>query len=54
MTKSLRKAIIKRSELESKHLKNTTIENEAEYKNQNNFCSKRYKKYGKDSTQTWN
>ena len=44
MTKSLRKVIMRHSELESKYLKNRTIENKAKYKKQNNFCSKLYKK----------
>ena len=40
MTKALRKAIMKRSELESKHVKNKTNENLKSYKKQRNFCSK--------------
>ena len=44
MTKALRKAIMKRSELESKHVKNKTNENLKSYKKQRNFCSKLYKK----------
>ena len=44
MTKALRKAIMKRSELESKYLKNRTNENLKSYKKQRNFCSKLYKK----------
>ena len=34
---------MRRFELESKYLKNGTIENKGKYKKQNNFCSKRYK-----------
>ena len=44
MAKSLRKAIMKRSELESKYVKNKTNENLKSYKKQRNFCSKLYKK----------
>ena len=44
MTKALRKAIMKRSELESKYVKNKTNENLKSYKKQRNFCSKLYKK----------
>ena len=44
MTKALRKAIMKRSELESKYVKNKTSENLKSYKKQRNFCSKLYKK----------
>ena len=44
MTKALRKAIMKRCELESKYYKNNTNENKKLYKKQNNFCSKLYKK----------
>ena len=44
MTKALRKAIMKRSELESKYVKNKTNENLKAYKKQRNFCSKLYKK----------
>ena len=44
MTKALRKAIMKRSELESKFVKNKTSENLKSYKKQRNFCSKLYKK----------
>ena len=44
MTKALRKAIMKRSELESKYVKNKTSENLRSYKKQRNFCSKLYKK----------
>ena len=44
MRKALRKAIMKRSELESKYVKNKTSENLRSYKKQRNFCSKLYKK----------
>ena len=44
MTKALRKAIMKRSELESKYVKNKTNENSKPYKKQRNFCNKLYKK----------
>ena len=53
MTKSLRKAIMRRSELESNYFKNSTIENKAKCKKQKKFCSKLYKKEGKKSTQTY-
>ena len=48
MTKALRKAIMKRSELESKHVKNKTNENLKSCKKQRNFCSKLYKKERKN------
>ena len=44
MTKALRKAIMKRSELESKYLKNKSYQNMKIYKNQKIFCNKLYKK----------
>ena len=44
MTKDLRKAIMKRSQLESKYIKQPTIENMNNYKKHKNFCSKLYKK----------
>ena len=44
MTKALRKAIMKRSELESKYLKNKSYQNIKIYKKQKNFCSKLYRK----------
>ena len=44
MTKALRKAIMRRSELESKYFKNKTNENKARFKKQKSFCSKLYKK----------
>ena len=43
LTKALRKAIKKRSELESKYVKNKTNENLKSYKKQRNFSSKLYK-----------
>ena len=47
MTKTLRKAIMKRSEHESKYVKNKTSENLKSYIKQINFCSKLYKKESK-------
>ena len=44
MTKQLRKTITRRSEPESKYLKNRTIDNKTKFRKQNNFCSKLYKK----------
>ena len=44
MTKALRKAIMKRSALENKYLRNNTTENNIHYKKQKNFCSRLYKK----------
>ena len=44
MTKTLRKAIMRRSNLENKFLKNVTPENNAAYIKQRNLCSKLYKK----------
>ena len=44
MTKALRKAIMKRSEPENKHVKINTNENLKSYKKQRNFCNKLYKK----------
>ena len=43
MTTALRKAIMKRSKLEGKCLKNKTNENLKSHKRQINFCSKLYK-----------
>ena len=43
LTKALRKAIKKRSELESKYVKNKTNEDLKSYKKQRNFSSKLYK-----------
>ena len=47
MTKTLRKAIMKTSELEGKYVKNETNENLKSYKKQMSFCSKLYKKVRK-------
>ena len=44
ITKASRKAIMKRSELESKHMQNKTSENLKSYKKQRHFCSKLFKK----------
>ena len=44
MTKALKKAIMKRSELESKYVKNKASQNLRSFKKQRNFCSKLYKK----------
>ena len=44
MTKALKKAIMKRSELESKYLKNKSYQNMKIYKKQKTFSSKLYKK----------
>ena len=44
MTKKLRKAIMKRSELEIGYLKNRTIDNKTKFRKQKNFCSDLYKK----------
>ena len=43
MTKNLRKAIIKRSQLENKYISNSTVENMNKYKKHKNFCCKLYK-----------
>ena len=47
MTKALRKAIMKRSQLESKYYRDFTVENGNKYKKHKNFCSKLYKKQRK-------
>ena len=47
MTKPLRKAIMKRSQLEYKYLQNSSNENKIRYKKQKNLCSRLYKKEGK-------
>ena len=44
MTKALRKTIMKRSELKSKHFKNQTALDFELYKKQKSYCSKLYKK----------
>ena len=54
MTKSLHKAIMGRSGLENKYLKNSNTENKAKYKKQKNFLVNFIKRNGKNSTQTYN
>ena len=44
MTKPLRKAIMNRSQLENKYLRNSSNLNRTKYKKQKNFCSRLYKK----------
>ena len=44
MTKNLKKAIMKRSQLKTKYFKTNTAESLRLYKKQNNFCSKLHKK----------
>ena len=44
MTKPLRKAIMKRSQLENKYLQNSSNENKIRYKKQKIFCRRLYKK----------
>ena len=44
MTKTLRKAIMKRSELETKYLKYKTNESSLKFKKQKNYCIRLYKK----------
>ena len=44
MTKNLRKAIMKRSQLENMYISNSTVENMNKYKKHKNICSKLYKK----------
>ena len=44
MSKTLRKAIMKRSALENKYYKNNNHKNQNLYKKQNNYCSRLYKK----------
>ena len=44
MTKTLRKAIMKRFELKSKYYKNKLVQDFQLYKKQRNYCSKLYKK----------
>ena len=48
ITKSLRKAIMKRSELQSKYFKNKNYRNMTNYKRQRNFCSRLNKKTKKN------
>ena len=44
VTKKMRKAIMRRTQLQNKYFKNKTFENLRNYKKQKNFCSKLYKK----------
>ena len=44
ITKAHKKAVMKRSELKTKYLKNSTWENFNKFKKQKNFCSRLYKK----------
>ena len=44
MTKTLRKAIMKRSSLENLYDQKKTLEHNKAYQKQNNFCSRLYKK----------
>ena len=44
MTKALRKAIMKRSELATKYHKTKSIEDYNNYKKQRNFCSRKRRK----------
>ena len=44
MTKTLRKAIMRRSALKNRWFRDKTLDSEREYKKQKNFCSKLYKK----------
>ena len=53
MTKTLRKAIMKRSELATKYHKTKSIEDYNNYKKQRNFCSKLYKKERKKFRTIW-
>ena len=48
MTKTLRRATMNRSELESKYYKNNINENRRLYKKQKNYCSRLYKKERKN------
>ena len=43
-TKNLRKAIMKRSQLENKYISNSIFQNMNKYKKHKRFCSKLYKK----------
>ena len=44
ITKTYRKAVMKRSELKTKYLKNSTLENFNKFGKQKKFCSRLYKK----------
>ena len=43
MTKTLRKAIMRRSKLQTKYFKNGTVENLKTFTKQKNYCSRLYK-----------
>ena len=44
ITKAYRKAVIKRSELKTKYLRNVTLENFNKFRKQKNFCNRLFKK----------
>ena len=44
ITKAYRKAVMKRSELKTKSLKNSIFENFSKFRKQKNFCSRPYKR----------
>ena len=44
ITKAYRKAVMRRSELKIKYLKNSTLENFKKFRKQKKFCSRIYKK----------
>ena len=44
ITKAYRKAVMRRSELKIKYLKNSTLENFKKFRKQKKFCSRLYKK----------
>ena len=44
ITKAYRKAVMKRSELKTKYLKNSTLENFTKFGKQKNLCNRLYKK----------
>ena len=48
VTKAMRKAIMKRSELATKYRRNPTEDNLRAWKKHKNFCSNLYKKRAKD------
>ena len=48
ITKAYRKAVMKRSKLKTKYLKNSTLENFKKVRQQKNFCSRLYKKERKE------
>ena len=43
MNKTLKKAVMQRTKLKNKYLRNNTTENKLEYKKQRNFCVKLFK-----------